>query len=58
MKIISKKYLTAYYGVTGSITTYADGSARLRIKQLGKLLHNKVHKNKKAALSAWYRANA
>lgn len=58
MKIITKKYLTAFYGVTGSVTTYADGSARLRIKQAGKLLHNKVHKNEKAAMSAWYRANA
>ncbi len=58
MKSISKKYLTAYYGVTGSVTVYADGTARLRIKQMGKLLHNKVHKNEKAAMSAWYRANA
>lgn len=57
MKIVSKRYLTAYYGVTGSITTYADGSARLRVKQLGKLLHNKVHKNYKAAKAAWYREN-
>lgn len=58
MKIIAKKYLTAFYGVTGSVTTYADGSARLRIKQTGKLLHNKIHKNERAAMAAWYRANA
>lgn len=58
MKITSKKYLTAFYGVTGSVTTYVDGSARLRIKQAGKLLHNKVHKNERAAMAAWYRANA
>ena len=58
MKIINKKHLSAWYGVTGSITVYADGTARLKIKQMEKLLHNKVHKNEKAALSAWYRANA
>jgi len=58
MKIISKKYLSAFYGVTGSVTLYKDGTARLRIMQRGKLLHNKVHKNENAAMSAWYRANA
>ena len=52
------KRITAFYGATGSVTTYADGTARLRIKQAGKLQHNKVHKNEKAAMAAWYRANA
>lgn len=58
MKIINKKFLTAWYGVSGSIAVYEDGTARLKIKQAGKLLHNKVHKNERAAMSAWYRANA
>lgn len=58
MKITSKKYLSAWYGVSGSITVYEDGTARLKIRQSGKLQHNKVHKNEKAAMSAWYRANA
>lgn len=58
MRTVSKKPLTAWYGVTGSITVYSDGTARLKISQMGKLLHNKVHKNEKAAMAAWYRANA
>lgn len=58
MKIINKRYLKSFYGVTGSVSEYADGTARLRIRQMGKLLHNKVHKNVSAAMSAWYRANA
>lgn len=58
MKINSKKTLTAWYGVSGSISVYEDGTARLKIRQSGKLLHNKVHKNEKAAMAAWYRANA
>ena len=58
MKIINKKALTAWYGVTGSIAVYADGTARLKIRQSGKLLHNKMHKNEKVAMAAWYRANA
>lgn len=58
MKTISVKYLTAYYGVTGSIRVYENGTARLRIKQCGKLIHNKIHANEKAARAAWYRANA
>lgn len=57
MKIVSKKTLSAWYGVTGSITVYVDGTTRLKIRQFGKLQHNKIHKNKKAALAAWYRAN-
>ena len=58
MKITSKKNLTAWYGVSGSVSVYEDGTARLKIRQAGKLLHNKVHKNEKAAMAAWYRANA
>lgn len=57
MKTVKIRYLSAWYGVTGSIRVYTDGTARLRIKQSGKLLHNKIHANEKAALSAWYRAN-
>lgn len=57
MKITKKKALTAWYGVTGSLSVYSDGTARLKISQMGKLLHNKIHKNEKAAMSAWYRAN-
>ena len=57
MKIVSKKYLSDWL-VSGSITVYADGSARLRIRHSGKLLHNKIHKNEKAARAAWYRWNA
>lgn len=58
MRTVSVKYLKALYGVTGSIRVYADGTARLRIKQMGKLIHNKVHANERAARAAWYRANA
>ena len=58
MKIVSKKYLSAWYDVSGSITIYSDGTARLRIRQLGKIQHNKIHKNEKAAKAAWYRWNA
>ena len=58
MKITSKKILSAWYGVSGSVTVYTDGTARLKISQNGKLEHNKVHKNEKAAMSAWYRFNA
>lgn len=58
MKIISKQYLKAWCSVTGSITVYEDGTARLRIKNFGVLTHNKIHKNEKAAKAAWYRANA
>lgn len=58
MKTVSVKTLKALYGVTGSIRVYEDGTARLKIRQMGKLLHNKVHANERAARAAWYRANA
>ena len=58
MKIIERKTLSAWYGVSGQMTVYADGTARLKVYQLGKLLHNKVHANRRAALAAWYRQNA
>lgn len=57
MRTKSIKYMKGYYGTTGSIREYSDGTARLRIRQMGKLLHNKVHKNTKAAMAAWYRYN-
>lgn len=64
MKVIERKTLSAYYGVSGQITVYADGTAQLKVYQkLGnpprnKQLHNKVHANRRAALAAWYRENA
>ena len=58
MKITSKKPLAAWYGVSGTLFVYEDGTARLKIRQGGKLLHNKIHKNEKAAMAAWYRENA
>lgn len=54
-----KTYLKSFYGVTGSITDNKDGTARLIIRTgSGKKTHDKLHKNHKAAMSAWYRANA
>jgi hypothetical protein len=64
LKIIERKALTAWYDVSGQMTVYADGTARLKVYQkLGnpprnKLKHNKVHANRRAALAAWYRENA
>lgn len=52
--------MTTYYkdfcGATASITEHKDGTATLKIRiPSGKLVHNKVHKNQKAAYSAWRR---
>lgn len=53
MKTIHKEY-----GCTGVISDKRDGSARLVIKMWnGQKVHDKIHKNRKAALSAWYRFN-
>ena len=57
LKIIKTRHLSAWYGVTGTIKVYSDGTARLRAKQYTTMLHNKIHKNEKAAMSAWYRLN-
>ena len=50
--------LKSWYGVTGSIRVYEDGTARLMIKHMDKTIHNKIHKSEKAARAAWYRANS
>jgi len=53
-----KTYHKAFYGVTGSIEDKKDGTARLIIRDgFGNKCHDKIHKNRKAALSAWRRAN-
>lgn len=58
MKIVNKRYMVAHYGVTGSVSEYEDGTARLKVRDgVGRIVHNKVHKNPKAAMAAWYRAN-
>ncbi len=44
------------YGVTASITDKPDGTARLIAKtSTGKKVHDKIHKNRKAAEAAWRR---
>ena len=41
---------------TASITDKKDGTARLVVKAInGVKMHDKIHKNRKAALAAWYR---
>ena len=52
-----KTYHKAFYGVSGSIEDKKNGTARLIIRQNGEKVHDKIHKNRKAALAAWYRAN-
>jgi hypothetical protein len=54
-----KTYHKDSYGCTASITDKRDGTARLVIRMSnGKKMHDKVHKTRSAALSAWYRAGA
>ena len=53
--IIQTITLKSFYGPTGKIQVYSDNTARLIIKHGSKTLHNKIHKNKKSAMSAWYR---
>ena len=52
-----KKYLRDGQGLAAaSITIRADGQARLLIRDCyGRKQHDKLHKNEKAARSAWYR---
>ena len=53
-----KKYLKGWYGCTGSIQVKKDGTARLIVRDgLGHKTHDKIHKNEKAAMAAWYREN-
>lgn len=41
---------------TGVITDKRDGTARLVIRTMnGIKTHDKIHKNRKSALAAWYR---
>lgn len=46
-------------GAVGTIVDRKDGTARLTVSAwtlAGKIvIHNKIHKNRKAALVAWYR---
>lgn len=52
-------YHKGCYGCTASITDKRDGTAQLIVKLgNGKKMHDKVHKNRNAALSAWYRMGA
>lgn len=56
--MMAKTYLKAWYGVTGSIEDKKDGTARLIVRDgCGKKTHDKIHKNHKAAMAAWYREN-
>lgn len=51
MKTIHKSFYAS-----ASITDKKDGTARLVIKTFtGIKTHDKIHKNRKAALAAWYR---
>ena len=44
------------YGCSASITDTRSGEAKLIIRDhRGKVVHNKVHANRKAALAAWHR---
>lgn len=49
-----KTYYKDFYGSTASITEHRDGTATLKICSGMKKI-NKKYKNKKSALSAWYR---
>lgn len=52
-----KTYYRDFYGCTASIADRPDGSARLVIRlSNGKKMHNKIHKNRNAALAAWRRS--
>ena len=43
---------------TASITDIKDGTAQLIIVNAsGKKVHDKIHKNRNAAMAAWYRFN-
>ena len=50
------KVIYSDYDTIATITDHRDGTATLKIKiYTGKVVHNKVHKNHKAALAAWRR---
>ena len=50
MKTIYKQY-----GVTASITDKRDGTARLVVRDaFSQKVRDSIHKNRKAALAAWY----
>ena len=51
-----KTYHKDFCGCTASITDKADGTARLIIKTPdGRKVKDSIHKNRNAAVSAWYR---
>ena len=51
-----KTYHKSFYGTTASITDNRDGTARLIVRdQYGRKVKDSIHKNRKAALAAWYR---
>ena len=51
MKTIYKQY-----GITASITDKRDGTARLVVRDaFSQKVRDSIHKNRKAALAAWYR---
>lgn len=44
------------YGTVATITEHKDGTATLKIKiYTGKIVHNKVHASRNAAVAAWRR---
>ncbi len=50
-----KTYYSSY-SVRASISDKPDGTARLLVKDpLGKKVHDKIHANRKAALTCWRR---
>ena len=51
MKTIYKQY-----GITASIRDKRDGTARLVVRDaFSQKVRDSIHKNRKAALAAWYR---
>lgn len=55
MATSTKRQLHGLYGASATITPQRDGTARLVIRQNGRKMHDKIHKNERAALAAWYR---
>lgn len=51
-----KTYHKDFCGVSATITDKRDGTARLTVSiSTGQKIHDKIHKNRKAALAAWRR---
>ena len=51
-----RSYHKDFCGVTASITDCRDGTARLIVRlPNGKKIHDRVHKNRSAAMTAWRR---